>query len=92
MDNTPKMLADVFYESNKKTILYLVWLYLIATIFVVGAGYLAGLYDKDSTDGQDRSGMRLHKDNLTGCHYLSVKDGGITPRLDSSGSHYGCRR
>lgn len=40
----------------------------------------------DSTDtAEKRSGMRLHTDALTGCQYLSVPFGGITPRLNSDG-------
>lgn len=40
---------------------------------------------RDNSDGQIRSGMRVHVDNLTGCEYLSVPSGGITPRVDASG-------
>jgi hypothetical protein len=44
-------------------------------------------YGVDSTDDLNgsRSGMTLHVDFKTGCHYL-VR-GGITPRLDKDGSH-----
>lgn len=46
------------------------------------------LKDKDSTDSEKgRSGLILHIDNLTGCHYLSVPFSGITPRLDKDGKH-----
>ncbi|MDQ1081414.1 hypothetical protein [Pseudoroseomonas cervicalis] len=46
---------------------------------------------RDSTDPpHGRSGMRLHADNLTGCQYLSVPGGGITPRLTTDGRHMGC--
>ena len=43
--------------------------------------------DYDSTDGHERSGMELHVDNLSGCHYLSLPKGGITPRI-LKGEHY----
>jgi hypothetical protein len=50
-------------------------------------------YGLDNTDASatNRSGMSLHRDNLTGCEYLSTKNGGITPRLTSAGIHMGCR-
>ncbi len=42
----------------------------------------------DDTDTRDqRSGMRPHVDALSGCQYLSVPGGGITPRLDNQGRH-----
>lgn len=45
----------------------------------------------DSTDAPpERSQMRLHTDHATGCQYLSVRIGGITPRLTASGQHMGC--
>ena len=45
----------------------------------------------DSTDGEVRSGLRLHTDNLTSCQYLSTPNGDLTPRLDSAGKHI-CNR
>ncbi|NOT66709.1 MAG: hypothetical protein HOP06_11950 [Methylotenera sp.] len=48
---------------------------------------------RDSTDnkewGSARSGMSIHRDKLTGCQYLGVSGGGITPRL-LHGKHMGC--
>jgi hypothetical protein len=50
---------------------------------------------RDDSDGESfgsrRSGMYPHTDALTGCQYLSVYGGGITPRLDGDGRHVGCR-
>lgn len=41
---------------------------------------------KDDTDpAEGRSGMKLSTDAKTGCQYLSVAFGGITPRLDREG-------
>jgi hypothetical protein len=41
---------------------------------------------RDSSDFPDRrSDMRIHIDARTGCHYLSVRRAGITPRLDKYG-------
>jgi len=42
---------------------------------------------KDSTDGENRSNLILHIDNLSGCHYLSSKNGGLTPRLNNKKQH-----
>ncbi len=44
--------------------------------------------DRDDTDSPtERSRMSLHTDHKTGCQYLSVIFGGMTPRVDSSGKH-----
>lgn len=45
----------------------------------------------DSTDGESRSGLGLHTDNLTGCQYLSSPRGGLVPRFDKDGTHI-CNR
>jgi hypothetical protein len=49
---------------------------------------------RDSTDEQGwltpRSNMEVHRDNLTGCQYLSAPSGGITPRM-LHGRHMGCK-
>ena len=43
---------------------------------------------KDSTDGGTYSGMELHVDALTRCHYLSNPEGGLTPRMTKTGTQY----
>jgi len=55
------------------------------------AFYVVGYFsDRDSTDSEDeRSGMTIHVDNLTGCHYLNKSS--LTPRLTKGGVHYGCK-
>ena len=67
---------------------------------VLALAYMVGfvIYDKlnppafDSTDSaEDRSGMSLHTDALTGCQYLSSGDG-ITPRLNAQGEQLGCKK
>lgn len=67
------------YEKFKKDLfkfVMLVWIVvLLLDYFHVGW---------DSTDGDERSGLKLHIDNLTGCQYLSTSRGGITPRLDKN--------
>lgn len=46
----------------------------------------------DSTDNPpNRSNMMLHVDAATGCEYLSVYRGGITPRLTKTGKQAGCK-
>lgn len=35
--------------------------------------------------------MYLRIDNYTGCHYLAIPAGGITPRLNPNGQHFGCK-
>lgn len=49
---------------------------------------------RDATDpiSGARSGMELHTDAGTGCQYLSVPGGGITPRLGFGGVHEGCHQ
>lgn len=65
---------------------------VVVLVFDLTFDLAAGRYNRDSTDGTSRSGMRPHTDNATGCQYLSVKGGGITPRIDAYGKHYGCRQ
>jgi hypothetical protein len=50
-------------------------------------------FPRDSTDGKwpNRSDMRPLRDALTGCEYLRTKGGGITPRIDARGRHFGCK-
>ena len=58
---------------------------IIFIVFLVK--YCAGDFDEDTTDGATRSGMTLHVDALTGCHYLGGQRGGLVPRRDSVGVH-----
>lgn len=48
---------------------------------------------RDNTDGAwpDRSGMKPLRDAFSGCQYLKVGGGGITPRIDAHGRHMGCK-
>ena len=43
----------------------------------------------DSTDFNafNRSNLKLHIDNMTGCHYLSTRQGHIIKRVDAKGKH-----
>lgn len=64
---------------------------LLAAFVVVSL--IGAFSERDSTDAPNgkRSGVRLHTDHLTGCQYLSVPLGGLTPRMDSAGRHLGCK-
>ena len=65
----------------------------LAGIFIVVSTLVVLLpLGRDNTDPgwPGRSGMRLHIDAATGCEYLSNPGGGITPRVNSKGSHMGC--
>jgi hypothetical protein len=64
-------------------------------ILVVAAAVAAVFYVlippvplRDDTDPPEGvSGMDLHIDARTGCHYLSRRSGGLTPRLQADGTH-----
>lgn len=62
-------------------------------LFVVGLCIKLLIHvERDATDPPNGlSNMKLLVDHETGCHYLSVSGGGITPRLDADGKHI-CRR
>lgn len=75
-------------KAVKKILLWLTGAYFA----VVVIGWTAGDYKRDDTDGAERSGMKPHVDAATGCQYLSVAGGGITPRLNADGQHMGCRQ
>lgn len=51
--------------------------------------WVFGLAKDDTDPPTGRSGLILLTDAKTGCQYLSR--GGLTPRLDASGKHMGCR-
>jgi hypothetical protein len=62
------------------------WWILAGLIGSFAVQFASGYFDRDSTDTVDqRSNMRLHTDALTGCQYLSVVGGGITPRMGRDG-------
>ena len=65
--------------------------FLIYVAIILCLHWFTGGFDRDSTDGEDRSGMKIHIDNLTGCHYLSTSGGAMHSRISASGEHYGCR-
>ena len=50
--------------------------------------------DTDDSDfnADNRSGLKVHTDALTGVQYLSDERGGLTPRIDSTGKIITIRR
>lgn len=58
---------------------------IIIMLIMFGLNFFNIWYD--DTDGKTRSGLSPHTDNLTKCQYLSSKNGGLTPRVDSKGNH-----
>ena len=71
------------------------FVYIWAAIVILGPmviSVLSGHSKKDDTDSKtQRSGIRVHTDHRTGCQYLSVIKGGITPILNKNGLHAGCK-
>ncbi len=51
---------------------------------------LAGCAKDDSDPENGVSGMNVYRDNLTGCEYLGITHGGLTPRMDRNGQQV-CR-
>ena len=68
---------------------YKLGLWMIA-FFIISVIYNSSPIGRDSTDGEERSGLKIHVDNLTGCQYLSVSGGGLYKRLSAEGYHIGC--
>ena len=67
-------------------------IWIITLIMVIWAAWNRPLDDTDNAATEERSGLGLYTDNFTGCQYLSSDFmGGITPRLDGSGRHVGCK-
>ncbi len=76
-------LVDVIFQ---RIVVRICWMLLFGVL--IQYVYNAMGFNADSTDGQTRSGMMLHVDNLTGCHYLSVRNGGCNSAFRSSRSSY----
>lgn len=71
--------------------------YWLANIFICASAVIGLIsltaFGRDATDSEwpsARSGMKLTVDQQTKCEYLSSPNGGITPRLSSTGQHLGC--
>lgn len=61
------------------------WVAGVYSAVILGTALILYAMGGDSTDGAQRSNMKLHTDAMTGCQYLSVSGGGITPRLGLDG-------
>jgi len=77
-----KLMADAVFDGVTKAVAW-----ICAAIIVLGLiGSLVGYQKKDDTDPVDgRSGLKIYTDSGTGCQYLSVSGGGVTPRLNVDG-------
>ena len=80
----------IMSETDKLARLLREMLYVLAIMVIFSwvegwFGPFTWLHKLDSTDAPDqRSGMRLYTDHLTGCQYLGTKSG-LTPRRDAAG-------
>ena len=74
-------MMDVYNKFKKDLFLVLV------VGLVLQIAYAKLPFFRDNSDGDARSGVRVHVDQLTGCEYLGGRNGGIIPRLDADGNH-----
>lgn len=65
--------------------LLIAWIIGYYVFSFVAGQFEMGFDDTDDKLSGERSGMALHIDNRTGCHYLASSAGSLTPRLDKSG-------
>lgn len=80
-------------EDCKKLLRWLAGCMLVGYGFAWLLGFTPlGRDDSDPGRWGERSGMQPRTDHATGCQYLAVPGGGITPRLTADGQHMGCRR
>ncbi len=77
-----KLMADAVFDGVTKAVAW-----ICAAIIVLGLiGSIVGYQQKDDTDPSGgRSGLKIYTDSGTGCQYLSVSGGGVTPRLSADG-------
>lgn len=66
-----------------KTMLFIFSLTCLA--FAILLSCLDGSPRDDTDSPGSRSGLRLHVDARTGCHYLSRHGSGLAPRLQADG-------
>ena len=81
--------AKIFWKEFWNQ-LHIILIVTIMVAFIINALMpWFGFNKTDSTDSEEhgRSGLSLHIDNLTKCHYLSTKDGGLYPRMDKNNTH-----
>lgn len=87
MNEEQMVIAGWYYAKGaiKYICTIIFWIVLVA-IALNGIRWMTG-WGMDSTDksGFDRSGLKIHVDNLTGIHYLSNQKGGMVVRLNRNG-------
>ena len=88
-EEAEKTANGMLFEDGKRLLTWAAKMIALGYVIISVIGWLSGSYDRDDTDGEARSGMEAHTDNLTGCQYLSTRHGGITPRM-KNGRHLGC--
>lgn len=74
-----------------KFYVFLVVFYWCFYILFNAAPISAGVLDSPEWFAS-RSGVKLHIDQYTGCHYLIDRDGKINPRWNSEGKQFGCNQ
>lgn len=63
---------------------------LLCAIVLSGCGNSRATSDSLGINGLSVDPIRARVDPLTGCEYITYREGGITPRMDSSGKQV-CR-
>lgn len=86
------LLSTAIYNAGRALMMKAAKWLAIGYFIIVAIGWFSGDFDRDSTDGAKRSGLKLHTDAQTGCQYLSTAGGGVTPRISAGGQHYGCKQ
>ena len=75
------------YNKFKDDLNFNFKLFIVIIWSIIGYEYFFENIDSTDKNQYNRSDMKLHTDNLTGLQYLSVKNGGIIPRLNIEGKH-----
>ena len=81
MSDASKVISDGIFDAAAR----LANSVLVCILLVLAFNLATGKFDKDDSDGEKRSGLRLHTDALTGCQYFSSSSGGVVPRMDANG-------
>jgi hypothetical protein len=68
-----------------------IWVLGISGVILLAIGtYMANNREPpDPSTGSTQ--LRVYTDVLTGCQYLRVKGGGLTPRMAGNGQQIGCK-
>ena len=78
------------YDFTKGAISYLAQIMILTFLVFCVSVLLLNSFDSHTDnsdyDGWNRSGFRIHTDALTGVQYISVRAGGLTPRVDADGN------